>query len=97
MMLERDVERRLVARLKKAGISHVKMTAIGRRGFPDRLILLPGSRVLWIELKAPGRENNLSAGQEAVIELLSSLGHRILVSSDPDQCMEWINANLETA
>lgn len=94
-MLERDVERRLVAKLKKLGIKHVKMTAIGQRGFPDRLILLPGGLVLWIELKAPGREGNLSANQDTVISMLNGLGHKVLVSSDANECILWILKNLD--
>ena len=93
-MLEREVERRLVAQLKKLGILHVKMTPTAQRGWPDRLVILPNSRVLWIELKAPGRESNLSPNQEIVHAKLRERGHLVLVSSSVEQCLEYIHANL---
>ena len=89
-MLERDVERRLVARLKKAGIKHIKLTSPGRRGLPDRQVFLPGGKSLFIELKAPGRLDNLSANQEKEISELQALGFPVLVSSDAEECMKWI-------
>jgi hypothetical protein len=96
-MLEKDVERRLVAQLKKLGILHVKMTPTAQRGWPDRMLCLPGSRVLWIEFKAPGRENNLSPNQIIVHEKLRKLGHHVLVSSSVEECLRFINGNLDPA
>lgn len=92
--LERDVERSLVAQLKKLGIAHVKMTPTGQRGYPDRMIILPNSRVLWIELKAPGREGNLSPSQSVIHARLRALGHLVLTSSSVEECLEFINGNL---
>lgn len=89
-MLERDVERRLVARLKKAGIKHIKLTSPGRRGLPDRQIFLQNGRALFIELKAPGRLDNLSTNQEKEISELQALGFPVLISSDAEECMKWI-------
>lgn len=97
MTLEKDVERRLVAQLKKLGILHVKMTPTAQRGWPDRLICVPGCRVLWIELKAPGRESNLSPNQVIVHAKLRALGHLVLVSSSVEECLEFINGNMESA
>ena len=93
-MLERDVERRLVAQLKKLGFLHVKMTPVAQRGWPDRMIVLPNRQVLWIELKAPGRESNLSPNQEIVHAKLRERGHLVLTSSSVEECLEFINANL---
>ena len=89
-MLERDVERRLVAQLKKLGIKHIKLSAIGRRGLPDRQIFLPGGRSLFIELKSPDRKDNLSTNQEMEISALRALGFPVLVSCDAKECVSWI-------
>ena len=93
-MLESEVERKLVAKLKKLGIKHVKMAGVSQRGWPDRLILMPDRRVLWIELKAPGREKNTSPHQDAVHAMLRERGHLVLVSSSVEECLEFINANI---
>lgn len=89
-MLEKDVERRLVAQLKKLGIKHIKLSAVGRRGLPDRQIFLSNGRALFIELKSPDRLNNLSEGQKKEIEELRTLGFPVLVSCNAMECIEWI-------
>lgn len=54
-MLERDVERALVDRVKALGGTAEKFTSPGRRSVPDRIVTLPGGRIVFIELKAPGK------------------------------------------
>lgn len=52
-MRERDIEQYLVKQVKACGGEVRKVQFIGRRGAPDRLVMLPFSTV-WVELKAPG-------------------------------------------
>lgn len=69
MTRERDIERELVRRVREAGGEVRKVQWIGRRGAPDRLVMLPARRLaggidcawctpfgraVWVELKAPG-------------------------------------------
>ncbi|MDR8026468.1 VRR-NUC domain-containing protein [Burkholderia cenocepacia] len=59
-MRESDIENYLVARVKALGGEVRKVKWIGRRGAPDRIVMLParsGYRApltVWVELKAPG-------------------------------------------
>ena len=61
-MRERDIEAYLVKLVKACGGEVRKVQWIGRRGAPDRLVLLPGAMWsypmpvagVWVELKAPG-------------------------------------------
>lgn len=55
-MLERDIERAFVARVRALGGMADKFTSPGKRSVPDRLVTLPGGRVLFVELKAPGKK-----------------------------------------
>lgn len=55
-MRESALERKLVLEVKKIGGQAVKWTAPGRAGVPDRIILLPGGRVAFVEMKAPGKK-----------------------------------------
>lgn len=64
-MRERDIERRLVERVKELGGEVRKVKWIGRRGAPDRLVMLPANtlaprtfpaQTIWVELKAPGKK-----------------------------------------
>jgi len=62
-MRERDIERYLVKQVKALGGEVRKVQWIGRRGAPDRLVMMPlhgrcgrwsSCRTIWVELKAPG-------------------------------------------
>ena len=58
-MRERDIERHLVQRVKALGGEVRKVEWVGRRGAPDRLVMLsarvsPWWPTIWVELKAPG-------------------------------------------
>lgn len=63
---ERDIERHLVKRVKELGGEVRKVRWIGRRGAPDRLVMLPerwtrginthAEAAIWVELKAPGKK-----------------------------------------
>lgn len=55
-VLERDVERALVRRVKQLGGMAEKFTSPGKRSVPDRLVTLPGGRLIFVELKRPGQE-----------------------------------------
>lgn len=79
-MIERDVENRLRIRLKAAvpNARCVKFVSPGFAGVPDRIILLPRGRVVFAELKAPGkRERKL---QLYVQDQLRRLGFPVFSS-----------------
>ena len=50
---ESAIETELVARVRQLGGVAEKVTTLGRRGFFDRLVVLPGGRVLFVEVKRP--------------------------------------------
>lgn len=56
MMLERDVEQALVRRVKALGGLCEKFTSPGRRSVPDRIVTLPGGRIIFVEVKSCGKE-----------------------------------------
>jgi hypothetical protein len=53
-MREKYIENYLVNRVRLAGGEVRKVRWVGRRGAPDRFIMLP-NRIVWVELKAPGK------------------------------------------
>ena len=55
-MLEKDIERKLVAEAKKRGCIPIKLLSASYNGLPDRLILALDEHVGFIELKAPGEK-----------------------------------------
>lgn len=54
-MREKTIETKLVQAVRAKGGLAPKFTSPGFDGVPDRLILLPGGKVAFIELKAPGK------------------------------------------
>ena len=57
MAYEREnlIEKHLVAEVKKAGGVAFKFVSPGLRSVPDRIVLLPGGRIVFVECKAPGK------------------------------------------
>jgi len=55
-MLEETIEKALIKRVKSLGGLCEKFTSPGRRSVPDRLVCLPGGRVIFVECKAPGKK-----------------------------------------
>lgn len=53
-MRESVVEKKLATEVKKRGGLAVKFVSPGFNGVPDRLVLFPGGRMAFVELKAPG-------------------------------------------
>ena len=55
-MLEKTIEQALVKRVKALGGLCEKFTSPNRRSVVDRVVTLPNNRVIWVELKAPGKK-----------------------------------------
>ena len=53
---EKQVEQALVQRVKELGGMCEKFTSPGRRAVPDRIVTLPGGRIIFVECKAPGKK-----------------------------------------
>jgi len=76
MDLEVHVERHLVKRVEEAGGIQRKLEPGGQSHWPDRLVILPGGRVVFVELKRP-KGGRLSAGQVEMIQRLRALGAEV--------------------
>lgn len=74
-MLEKQIERKLTEEIKKRDGISLKQT--GMAGIPDRLVLLPGGRCAFVELKAPGEKPRKL--QEIRMKQLKKLGVRTYV------------------
>lgn len=55
-MTESTLERRIGLFCKAHGLIYYKFSSPGRRGVPDRMIVGPGQKVMFLEIKAPGKK-----------------------------------------
>lgn len=55
-MREKNIEAYLRKEVERIGGKAYKFSSPGSNGVPDRIILLPGGRVRFVELKAEGKE-----------------------------------------
>lgn len=53
---EKLLERKLREAIKKLGGKALKFSSPYETGYPDRLILMPGGRTYWAELKTTGKK-----------------------------------------
>lgn len=54
---EKDIEEYLRDQVKAIGGKAYKFVSPGNNGVPDRIITLPGERVVFVETKAPGKKS----------------------------------------
>ena len=92
-MREKEIERRLVTAVKARGGICPKLVSPGMDGMPDRMILLPGCRIGFVEVKAPGKKPGpLQLRRHAI---LRRLGFPVFVLDCPEQIpgiIEEVNA-----
>jgi len=55
-MLENKIENRLKNEVEKIGGKALKFVSPGVSGVPDRIVLLPHGKIIFVELKAPGKK-----------------------------------------
>ena len=90
MILERDIERYLVRRVKDLGGVAYKFTSPSRRGVPDRLCVFPDGISVFIECKAPSKKPTVLQTHE--IERLRNLGQQVFVVDSKESIDEIVDS-----
>lgn len=83
-MLESTLEQSARKYIRSLGGQCYKWVCPGENGVPDRICILPGGKIIFIELKRPGRKDGMSARQKKIFRELKALG-----------CKAWRIDNLE--
>lgn len=76
-MLEKDIEKLFRDEIKKAGGKAYKFTSPGNDGVPDRIVMLPDGRIVFVELKTD--TGKLSRLQELQCRQIAELGQTVRV------------------
>ena len=82
-MREKTIEQKFAAAVKAVGGLALKFTSPGFDGVPDRIVLLPGGKMAFVEVKAPGEKPRPL--QSARHRLLRRLGFRVYVLDEVSQ------------
>lgn len=53
---EKAIETYLNKRTKESGLLCLKYANANVTGYPDRLVCIPGGKVIWVELKSKGKK-----------------------------------------
>ena len=89
-MREKSIEAELKKAVKSMGGICAKWVSPGTDGVPDRIILFPGGRIGFVELKAPGQK--MRPLQKKRKRQLESLGFLVFCVDGIEQIEEVLNA-----
>lgn len=81
--LEKDIEKKLRQKVESLGGFCLKWVCPGWTGVPDRIILLPGARIYFVETKRP-KGGKLSAMQKKWVKWLTALGFKLWIIWDEE-------------
>ena len=82
-MREKQIEQKLVRAARNMGGIAPKFVSPGFDGMPDRIVLLPGGHIGFVEVKAPGEKPRpLQLSRHG---LLRRLGFKVFVLDDEQQ------------
>ena len=75
MAKEKPLERKIKILVERKGGQCIKLVSMFFTGLPDRMVLMPGGRVYFAEMKTTGED--LSPRQKLVRALLQKLGFSV--------------------
>jgi hypothetical protein len=87
-MLEREIEKYLVKRVKELGGEAYKFTSPSHRGVSDRVVCLPGGETWFVELKTQG--GKLSRLQDMFQKDMARLGQNYACLWSKEQVDHWL-------
>ncbi|SDX64669.1 VRR-NUC domain-containing protein [Salimicrobium album] len=87
-MREKDVETYLKTNIEKRNGWCVKFESPGLSGVPDRICMVPGGRLFFVEVKRPGQK--LRKLQQKRKEQFESLGQHVHTVSNKEEVDEFM-------
>lgn len=88
-MGEKEIEKKLRVGVEKLRGLALKLTSPYFTGMPDRMILMPGGRIFFVELKTTGKKP--TKRQAIVHEVLRGLGFLVDVIDDEIGLQNFLN------
>lgn len=88
-MEEQKIEMYLKKKIKLIDGKAFKFASPGMSGVPDRIVIIPGGHIYFIELKAPKKK--LRKIQEIRVKQLKNLGCNVLVIDSKEKVDEFVS------
>lgn len=88
-MLEKDIERKLVAGVKRSGGKAYKFVSPGNVGVPDRIVIWPNGVIHFVELKTS--KGVLSRLQGVQVHELQKLNQKVFVLKGADAVAGYLD------
>lgn len=85
-MQEANIEKYLKKCVEQKGGLCLKFISASMRGLPDRIVLLPGGRIFFVEIKAPKQKPR--SEQVRVHKLFEQLGAKVFVIDSKEKVKE---------
>lgn len=85
---EKWLELRLKHEVKKKGGLALKWVSPGNNGVPDRIVLMPGNRAYFVELKSTGQD--MKPLQKVWRRMLTNLGFKHFLIDDKESLINFL-------
>ena len=89
-MAEKQIEQSLVTAVREAGGWCPKFISPGLNGMPDRIVLMPGGRIGFVEVKSPCQKPRKLQIRRHIS--LRNLGFQVFVLDDPKEIPDIMTA-----
>ena len=89
-MREAAFENKLKRAVEKEGGLFLKWVSPGFTGVPDRIMIMPGGKVIFVEVKRPGVKEGRTPRQKRVASQLEALGCIVLRVSSLEELDEYL-------
>lgn len=89
-MSEAKLEGKLREKVKKLGGIAIKFFVLSFTGFPDRIVIMPGGKIWFVELKNPLTKRKPSDRQLFVHAQLQKLGFTVWIVNSNETLSEFL-------
>lgn len=87
--MEKHLENKLRLAVKALGGWAIKFNSMNTKGVPDRIILLPGGRIYFVETK--WGKNGLSPQQQLIHKILRKFSFQVFVIANNEELQNFLN------
>lgn len=86
LLLESELEKRFKTKMKQIGCKAYKFVSPGNAGVPDRIVLIPGGKICFVELKQYRKRPRPL--QKWVIQQIREMGFEVYIIDSPQKIEE---------